>query len=199
MFKFNKLVIPSSVTSIGSYAFWNCSSLESIEIPSSVTSIENSTFSGCTGLTSVTIGYNVENIGEYAFSGCSSLTDIYMKGLPPTIVDDDNFTNAQYMNTTLHVPEGLLTEYQSAEVWENFINIKEYYETGIEDIDVSNITIEVTSNGISLLNADNNNIAIYSINGILVKIIDNYTGEEITLNKGVYIISVGNKVMKIKL
>ncbi len=42
--------IPSSVTSIGSYAFEGCSSLTSIEIPSSVTSIGYSAFGNCSSL-----------------------------------------------------------------------------------------------------------------------------------------------------
>jgi hypothetical protein len=121
-----------------------------------------------------------------------------MTGIPPK-VGDANFTYAQYMNTTLYVPQGLLSKYQSAEVWENFMNIKEYDSTGIEDVDENNIAIEVTSNGISLSDSEGKPIAIYSINGILVKKIDNYTGEEITLNKGVYIVSVGNKAIKIML
>lgn len=50
------VVIPSTVkwndkiykvTSIGSYAFWWCSSLSSITIPEGVTSISNSAFSWC--------------------------------------------------------------------------------------------------------------------------------------------------------
>lgn len=36
-----------SVTSIGDYAFFDCTSLASIEIPNSVTSIGDSAFSGC--------------------------------------------------------------------------------------------------------------------------------------------------------
>ena len=68
--------IPNSVTSIGLYAFYNCTGLTSVTIPNSVTSIEFGTFSGCTGLTSVTIGNSVTSIGSSAFSGCSGLTSV---------------------------------------------------------------------------------------------------------------------------
>ena len=52
-----KLVIPDSVTSIGSYAFYHCSSLTSITIPDSVTSIGDYAFYGCSSLTSITIPF----------------------------------------------------------------------------------------------------------------------------------------------
>jgi len=45
------LVIPNSVTSIGDYAFYNCSGLTSITIPESVTSIGDEAFRFCSGLT----------------------------------------------------------------------------------------------------------------------------------------------------
>jgi len=68
--------IPSSVTSIENEAFWNCHSLTSIEIPSSVTSIENDVFWNCCGLTSIMIPSSVISIGNYAFSDCRALTNI---------------------------------------------------------------------------------------------------------------------------
>ena len=43
--------IGSSVTSIGTTAFNNCSGLTSVTIPDSVTSIEIAAFSNCSGLT----------------------------------------------------------------------------------------------------------------------------------------------------
>ena len=69
-------VIPKSVTSIGAYAFYECSGLTSVEIPNSVTSIGEDAFSGCSGLTSVVIPNSVTSIGKYAFQGCSGLTSV---------------------------------------------------------------------------------------------------------------------------
>ena len=74
--KAKKVVIPSSVTSIGERAFAWCSSLTSITIPASVTSIGDWTFCGCSSLTSITIPSSVTSIGERAFYECSSLTSI---------------------------------------------------------------------------------------------------------------------------
>ena len=45
-----ELVIPDSVTSIGSYAFSGCTDLTTVTIPNSVTSIGSCAFSGCSGL-----------------------------------------------------------------------------------------------------------------------------------------------------
>ena len=68
------ITIPNSVTSIGNLAFYECIGLTSVTIPSSVTSIGNEAFGNCTGLTSITIPNSVTSIGNGAFSGCSSLT-----------------------------------------------------------------------------------------------------------------------------
>jgi hypothetical protein len=53
--------IPDGVTSIGEYAFSDCSSLTSIKMPDSVTSI-----------------------GSYAFYNCSKLTAVYYGGANST-------------------------------------------------------------------------------------------------------------------
>ncbi len=65
--------IPNSVTFIGYYAFYNCTSLASVTIPESVISIGWSAFEGCTSLASVAIPNSVTSIGEEAFNGCTSL------------------------------------------------------------------------------------------------------------------------------
>ncbi len=67
-------VIPDGVTSIGSFAFYGCKGLTSVEIPDGVTFIDKSAFGGCSNLTSVVISDSVEVIESYAFSGNGNLT-----------------------------------------------------------------------------------------------------------------------------
>ncbi len=68
--------LPDGITSIGEWAFRDCSGLTSIEIPNRVTSIGSDAFDGCSGLTSVTIGNRVTSIGNTAFSYCTGLTSV---------------------------------------------------------------------------------------------------------------------------
>ena len=74
--KTGSVAIPSTVTSIGSSAFYNCTGLTSVTIPASVTSIGSSAFYNCTGLTSVTIPASVTSIGRSAFYNCTGLPAI---------------------------------------------------------------------------------------------------------------------------
>ena len=73
------VVIPDSVTNIGSAAFSGCTGLTSVTIGNGVTNIGPQTFSSCTALTSVTIPDSVTSIGIYAFYNCTSLTSVTFK------------------------------------------------------------------------------------------------------------------------
>ena len=73
------VVIENGVTSIGQYAFYNCTGLTSFTIPNSVTSIGRYAFAGCSGLTSVTIPNSVTGIGNGVFSACSELNSIVIE------------------------------------------------------------------------------------------------------------------------
>ena len=70
------IIIPSTVTEIGEYTFYNCHLLKSITIPDGVTSIGEDAFCRCTSLTSITIPDSVTKIGYEAFCGCTSLESL---------------------------------------------------------------------------------------------------------------------------
>ena len=72
--------IPYGVENISTYAFHNCTNLESITLPDTVTSIEPAAFCGFTDLKGIIIPGSVTYIGPYAVEYCSNLT-IYAEAL----------------------------------------------------------------------------------------------------------------------
>lgn len=120
--------IPSTVTTIGERAFYDCASLSSVIIPEGVTSLAKSVFEKCFGMQSVTIPSTVSSIGESAFSMCSSLTRVTIPAgvtsianntfegcsslanvtIPSTVTSIGGFS-FQYCSslTSVNIPEGV--------------------------------------------------------------------------------------------
>ena len=78
------IVIPDRITSIGDEAFCYCTSLTDIVIPDSVTSIGESAFKNCISLKSFEIPSSVTSIGDGAFASCRSLSNIV---IPDSVVN----------------------------------------------------------------------------------------------------------------
>lgn len=72
----SNISIPDNVTSVGSYTFYKCTSLSNITIPDSVTSIGACAFFGCENLNSIVIPRSVTRVGEYAFRACEKLSSV---------------------------------------------------------------------------------------------------------------------------
>lgn len=116
-----------SVTSIGEYAFFDCSKITAITIPSSVALIENQAFTRCTGLTSVVILDGVKEIGYGAFAGCTKLKSVV---IPDSVefIGNSVFSNC-FMLSEIKLPasgtsigKDFLDEtayYKSTDNWQN--------------------------------------------------------------------------------
>ena len=100
-----EIKIPDSVTRIGVYALCGCSGLISIQIPESVTSIGQSAFLCCSGLTSIEIPDSVTSIGDSAFSGCSSLQSIVIPE-SVTSIGDGAFAACSSLES-IEIPKGV--------------------------------------------------------------------------------------------
>ena len=104
-------IIPNTVTAIGSYAFYGCSSLTgSLIIPNSVTTIGDYAFSGCSGLTgSLTIPNSVTTIGSSAFYGCSGFTGSLTIPNSVTTISYGAFSDCSGFTGSLTIPSFLTT------------------------------------------------------------------------------------------
>lgn len=137
--------LPSSVESIGEYAFRNCritsftmpdniteigmgafygSSVETVTLSNNLATIPQATFQQCRKLKCIHIGSETSLIGEYVFDGCP-LSDIYIAAAIPPVCYNATFNSSYPLlkSCTLHVPEPSLARYRAHKKWGNFENI----------------------------------------------------------------------------
>ena len=140
--------LPSTLTSIGDYAFKECSitrfnfpesmteigqgalmnsKVEEVSLPAQLKQIPTGTFQGCTRLKVVRLGKKTELISDYVFDGCP-LTNLYVESPYPPVCNENAFTTkgANFFTTcTLHVSAGKKGLYQSNSIWGKFKHIVE--------------------------------------------------------------------------
>lgn len=93
----------SYVTSFGGYVLEDCTSLSSVILNSSLTSIPKGLFSGCSGLTSVTIPSGITSIGNEAFRNSGFRVLELPSGV--TNIGDWVFTGSDLVSLT--IPSGV--------------------------------------------------------------------------------------------
>lgn len=72
------VVIPDSVTTIGKFAFYCCTSIISVIFHNNVTNIGNCAFEYCGNLLSVVLPNCETHIGNYTFAYCTNLSSIFI-------------------------------------------------------------------------------------------------------------------------
>lgn len=84
-----KVIIGDGITSIGSYAFYDCNDLKSVMFPDSLEIIGNDAFVACS-LEGINIPAHVSKIGEAAFFLCNHLANINVDENNPYYLSTDN-------------------------------------------------------------------------------------------------------------
>ena len=170
--------IPNSVTSIGSSALYGCTGLTSVTIPNSVTEIGTSAFNGCSRLTSVTIPNSVTSIGDYAFFGCDIIKISSAAENAPAIYSN-SFSDFTYKYCMVKIPQAAKASYTSK--WSKFKYIYAVPDNPIKK------TYTINTPGDLI-----NQVDIEEIENITeIKLIGKINGTDIlTLNKMVNLTSV---------
>ena len=70
--RITSIVLPATITKIGSGAFSGLSNVRSITIKGALTEISYDSFAGCINLTSITLPSSLKKLGAWAFEACKS-------------------------------------------------------------------------------------------------------------------------------
>ena len=112
--KLTSVTLPSTITSIGECAFYNCRALNSINIPASVTTIGDHTFNSCTSLTTINIPSSVTTIGNFTFFYCTALTSVtFADASKLTSIGDSAFSYCPAL-TSIEIPASVTSIGDSA-------------------------------------------------------------------------------------
>ena len=101
-----EIILPSSVTRIGSKAIVRCTNLQKIILPSSVTNIGNYAFAGCANLKEIILPSSITSIGNGIFSSCSNLQRINVAESNKFYKTIDGVLYTKDLKTIICYPEG---------------------------------------------------------------------------------------------
>lgn len=109
---FEKVIMPNSITSIGTFSFLKCSYLKSIELSEDLKYLERSAFEGCSSLEKIVIPEEIGAIGESAFMNCINLKEV---SLPKKLsnIREIAFYGCEKLES-INIPENVTTIEQSA-------------------------------------------------------------------------------------
>ena len=103
--RIKSIVLPATITKIGSGAFSGLSNVRSITIKGALTEIGDDAFAGCTNLTSITLPSSLKKLGAWAFEACKSLKTIT---IPSGVTALPNYVFSDCTSlATINIPSAL--------------------------------------------------------------------------------------------
>lgn len=188
IFGMKNTVIPNTVATIGSHAFWNCSLLTSVTVPASVTKIGDYAFWGCTGLEYVFLDSGVTYIGANAFYACTGVTTLFCAAATPPALGEDALKSINKGLCSLHVPDESIEAYRAADQWKDFNNTT----SGVNDGVTIEDSVEVAVAG-GVLHCGGVRTSVYTLGGVKV-----YDGTaDVELSAGMYIVVAAGRARKV--
>lgn len=123
--------IPEKINFIGDMTFNNCTSLDTVFYnpvkPSIMGKDSNYVFNNCDNFKTLVIGSKVESIPEPGFYNIKTINKIIIESPKPPIINETTFHGLD-KNIDIITPCGTLSEYQSSNIWNTFVNIQSIKE-----------------------------------------------------------------------
>ena len=133
-----EIVFVEGLTSIGNYAFSNCTSLTTINFAEGLTSIGYNAFSGCSALKTLRLPDTLTTIYGYAFSNCTALSEVYL-GKSTTTIEVAAFANCSKL-TTITLSDALTSVNWSS----NYASYFSFYNAPISIVNVPSTVTYIT-------------------------------------------------------
>lgn len=124
-YRIPSIAVGLPVVSIDDWAFYNCMSLNDVIIEEGIQTIVAQSFGNGT-LHSIAVPSSIKELtNSHVFNALHyNLMSISLYGLTPPYADETTFNGfIDYEKCILHVPEGTITAYREAPIWQNFVNV----------------------------------------------------------------------------
>ena len=143
-------------------------------------------------LKSIVIPSSIESIKNKAFC-VDGIASVSVEGNSVPELESDCFTDNVYANAVLYVDDSMKDAFKADPSWGRFAKI-ESSSASVDCIDVAGGNIKIVGKTLYVDTPSNQNITVWNSNGM--KISDSCN--KVTLpSKGIYIVKIGNKVVKV--
>ena len=117
------LIIPPTVTTIGTYAFSNMVCLKNLVLPSNVITIKDGAFSGCTSLLKIILPKSLSSIGSSAFGGSFARTEYdFTQCLNIPSLTNSNAFSSLNKTAKIYVKDELYDTWITSTNWTKYAN-----------------------------------------------------------------------------
>lgn len=192
----HEVSLPASTPRIGVATFAFCVQLDKVEAQQGLRSIASQAFYYCTTLHEMRIPGTVCQIGEYAFAYCTSLQRLVMEA-GPIAITDDVFEGVDVSACTLVVPTDQVEAYKEADVWRRFNIVDGGYDDLQEvasDEMLPSFEMKVLGQVLYLNALGDAPVLVYNLQGQRIAVAASHSGEQrIPLSRGQYIIKCGKE------
>ena len=127
--KITSVVVESGVTSIGNYAFYQCTAITDVQLPDGLTQIGEEAFGYCAALENIVIPQSVTDIARFGFVGCAALTSVV---IPDSVakIKVGTFRNCNSLKTVT-IPQSL--KEIDFSVFEDCSSLTDVYYSGTKE------------------------------------------------------------------
>ena len=206
------VVLPATLTKLDKAAFDGCSSLTEITLPKKLKTLGEAVFEGCTALKAINVAegnasfasadgvlFNKAKTNLLAFpagkTGAYAVPSGTEEIAAPIAITADVFEDVDLNTCVLNVPEEGVEAYKADAQWGKFKNINGIMPSGVNDV-VSSIDASVSvANSVLTIDGAQGDISVYNIGG--VRLANGSERLSVTLNKGVYIVTLNGKATKV--